>query len=83
MERRGQELGLMMNAPRILQRLERDIEKRAWEFKPIDVEMTQTRMEIAASMQQGRSTVEVKEKPPALGQMSDQEFRNYTKQFGF
>ncbi len=47
-----------------------------------DLQVTEDRAAVVAAVR-GASTKAPVEKPPNLGQMSDAEFRQYTRQFGF
>jgi hypothetical protein len=85
-ERRGQELGLMMNAGKILDRAWRDVQRRAEKARPpIDIAATEDRELVAQSIRDAGSGRAVPaEPPPNLGRMSDSEFRKYTlENFGF
>ena len=78
MERRGQELGLMMNAQKILNSAWRDVQKRAEKVKPpISEEATQIHMDVAAAVRGASAPVNMKEPPPELGKMDDQTFRRW------
>jgi hypothetical protein len=76
LEQRGRQLGLMMNAPTILRQLERDIEKRASEFKPIDSDATADHVAVAAAVR-GASAKILSDPPPNFGRMTDREFRDW------
>jgi hypothetical protein len=83
MERRGQELGLMMNARTILGNARRDVLNRARTAQPpIDLEMTALRDEIAWAVRESRHG-DIPDPPVNLGNLSDAEYRNYLrKNFG-
>jgi hypothetical protein len=85
MERRGQELGLMMNARTMLNNAWRDVVKRAEKVKPmLDEDATQTHLDVAAAVRGASTSKMPAEPPPNLGTMSDQELRRYTREhFGF
>jgi hypothetical protein len=77
MERRGQELGLMMNAGKILDRAWRDVQKRAEKvLPPVDLEQSQIHADVAFAMK-GASAPITPEPPPDLGRMDDQTFRKW------
>jgi hypothetical protein len=82
-ERRGQQLGLMMNAPEILRRAERDIIKRANDYRPIDPDATADRAMVAAAVRDGRGVVDLKEPAPDFASMTDAEFNAYKRKMGF
>jgi hypothetical protein len=82
-EQAGQRLGLMMNSQQILRNLERDIVKRAADFKPIDQDATADHFAVAQAVRDGGGKVTA-EPPPNLGRMSDNELREFTrKNYGF
>jgi hypothetical protein len=86
MERRGQELGLMMNAGKILDRAWRDVQKRAEKVLPaIDSEVTATRMEVAQLIRDGGSGREPPPMPQVqLGSLDTQEYRRHVREtYGF
>jgi hypothetical protein len=82
--RRGERLGLMMNAKTIANQVIRDVIERSNKVQgPIDAEATQSRMEVAAAVRGASSKVPA-ELPPNFGTMTDNELRNYTKiNYGF
>jgi hypothetical protein len=81
LERRGQELGLMMNAHTILNSAWRDVRNRAKSVAPpISEEATAWRAEVAAAVRSAGGRVE--DPPPKLGNLSDQEYRKYLQQLG-
>jgi hypothetical protein len=79
MERRGQELGLMMNAQKILNGVWRDVQRRAEKVLPaIDSEVTAARMELAQIIRDGGSNRAAPPMPQVrLGTLSDSEFRKH------
>jgi hypothetical protein len=84
MYRRGQELGLMMNTPKIMQQVRNEVVGRARKVPPmIDVEATQTRFDIAQAMR-GASAKIQSEPPPQLGRLTSQEYRKFVREnYGF
>jgi hypothetical protein len=85
MERKGQELGLMMNAQKILTRAYRDVQKRAAKVQPaIDLEATADRALVAQSVRDGRMPLDYKEPEIEWGKLSSVEGRREVKErFGF
>jgi hypothetical protein len=85
MERRGQELGLMMNARTMLNQAWRDVVKRAEKVKPmLDEDATQTHLDVAAAVRGASTTKMPQDPPPNFGSMTDAELRRYTREhFGF
>jgi hypothetical protein len=85
MERRGQELGLMMNARTILNNTWRDVQKRASKVAPaIDEQATADRDAIYQSIRDGQGPINIPEEKPNFGIMDDKTFRDYTKRhYGF
>jgi hypothetical protein len=81
LEAQGWQIGLAMNAKDILRRAERDLIRRAEEHKVYDHEATQTRLDVAQAMR-GASAKLTPEPPPRLGNLSDNEYRNYLKELG-
>jgi hypothetical protein len=84
MERRGQELGLMMNAHKILNNVWRDVVKRARAVAPpIDPEATQTHDDVAWAVKQA-SSGDIPEPPVRWGSLSAKEGREKVmKEYGF
>jgi hypothetical protein len=84
MEQRGYQLGLMLNSRKILNDVWRDVQKRASKVLPaIDADATQIHDDVAWAVRQAR-TGDLPEPPVNLGQLSDAEFRNFTrKNYGF
>jgi hypothetical protein len=84
MERRGQELGLMMNAHKILNNTWREVQKRAAKvLPPIDELVSADHAAVAFAVREA-SSGDIPEPKPNFGIMSDREFRDYTrKHFGF
>lgn len=76
------QLRVAMHARTILKQAEGEIIKKAKSRPPIDPDLTADRMAVVHAMGAAGGKVEP-EPAPALGQLSDQELRNYTKQFGF
>jgi hypothetical protein len=75
LEQRGRELGLAMNARAIISNARRSVLKRAESFKPIDIEATQLRDDIAFQMKQGQGPAVIPEAPVQWGRLSGKEFR--------
>jgi hypothetical protein len=84
-ERRGQELGLMMNARAILNTVWRDVQKRASKVLPaIDPIATADHDLIAQSIRDGQGPIDLREPAPDFASMDDRTFREYTrKTYGF
>jgi hypothetical protein len=82
MERRGQELGLMMNAHKILNNAWRDVLKLAEKVKPpVDELATADREAVAFSIREGGSGRGMLPEPPVqLGNLSDNEFRKHLRE---
>jgi hypothetical protein len=78
-------LNVAVTAPAILRKARLDIINAAARLKPpIDEDTTAWRAEIAASMRGASMPLDFKDPPPNFGQMSDAEFRDYTKRnYGF
>jgi hypothetical protein len=85
LEQRGQQLGLMMNAHKILNNVWRDVQKRAAKVPPpIDTDATELRAEIAFQMKQGQGPAVIPGEKPNFGIMDDRTFKDYTKRhYGF
>jgi hypothetical protein len=85
LERRGQELGLMMNARTMIANARRDVLSRAKKAPPeIDIEATLDRDMIAQSIRDGQGPINIPEEKPNFGIMDDRTFRDYTKRhYGF
>jgi hypothetical protein len=81
----GQRLEIAVAAPGILRKARLDIINEAAKLKPpIDEDQTAWRAEIAASMRGASMPLDFKDPPPNFGQMSDAEFRDFTrKNYGF
>jgi hypothetical protein len=81
----GYRLQVAVNAPAILRKARLDIINEAAKLKPpVDEDVTAWRAEIAASMRGASMPLDFKEPPPNFGQMSDAEFRDFTKRnYGF
>jgi hypothetical protein len=78
MEARGRELGLMMNAQKILNGVWRDVQRRAEKAPPpVDLEQTQIHADVAFAVRNARAPVNMVEPPPELGKMDDQTFRKW------
>jgi hypothetical protein len=83
-EQRGRELGIAMNARAIIANARRSVLKRAESFKPIDIEATQLRDDIAFQMKQGQGPAVIPEAPVRWGSLSAREGREKVlKEFGF
>jgi hypothetical protein len=86
LERRGHELGLMMNAQKILNNAWRDVVSRAEKVKPaIDEDATADRNMVAAAIRDSGANRPMPPSPaPNFGSMTDNELREYTrKNFGY
>jgi hypothetical protein len=84
MERRGRELALMMNSHKILTKAWREVQNRARNVAPpIDELATADHDAVAFAVREMQSG-DIPEPPVNLGQLTDAEFRAYTKKnFGF
>jgi hypothetical protein len=77
---RGQELGLLMNTPKIIAQLRRQVIDRAQKTPlPIDEDATAVRGEISQIMRGASRPSNYVEPPPNLGRMTDSEFREYLR----
>jgi hypothetical protein len=85
MEQRAQQLGYMMNAPTMLNRAWRDVVKRASKVAPpVDELATGDHNAVAALVRGASAPLDLAEPAPKFGEMSDAEFREYSrKNFGF
>jgi hypothetical protein len=80
----GMRLGLALNSQTILRNVGRHILKKAKALKPpVDPDLTADHFAVVAAVREGRGQIDFREPPPKLGNMTENEFRQYTKQFGF
>jgi hypothetical protein len=81
----GARLEIAINAHAILRKARLDIINSASKLpKPIDEEVSGWRSEIAASMRGASMPIDFKDPPPNFGNMTDAEFRDFTKRnYGF
>lgn len=67
-----------MNSARILRNAKNEIKKMVAEYRPIDDDQTQIRMEVSAAVR-GASAKITPEPPANLGRLSEQEFRQWKR----
>jgi hypothetical protein len=80
MMRRGQELGLMMNAPKILNTAWKDVLGRARAVKhPIDDELTAVHADVAAAVRYASTSKVPEEGMPDFANMDDRTFAEWTR----
>ncbi len=85
MEARGREIGLALNAGKMLDRVWRDVQKRAAAVKPaVDSEQTALRQEISGLMRSAGRGLPPAEPPPNFGKMSGPDGRRAVlERYGF
>jgi hypothetical protein len=84
LESRGRELGLMMNARAVIANAKRSVIKRAEAHKVYDEDATLDRAAISQAIRDGQGPINIPERPPNFGTMTDAEFKNFTrKHYGF
>ena len=84
LEQRGYQLGLMLNARKILDGVWRDVQKKASKVLPmIDPDLSQIRDDVAWAVKSA-SAKAPPEPPVNFGRMTDKEFKEYTRiSYGF
>jgi hypothetical protein len=79
----GQRLEIAVHSASILRKASLDIIREAEKLPPpIDPDATQIRNDVAWAVK-GASAKRIADPPPDLGKMTENEFREYKKQFGF